>query len=370
MKLTVNKDILAKNLSLVSRAVGMKPALPVLNNILLNMQHGQLKLGATNLETSIATSVAIDNAEDGSITVPARLLNEFINSLPAGEVTLQTNDENLLVTAGKYEASFAGINASEFPAIPEAKEENRTVLDKGFAKAISQTSFAASTDEGRPVLTGLLLEFKKASLGIVATDGYRLAKKTLTIESDLETTLLIPARALVEVARLIGEVDSSAEVSIQPLPENNQVSFIIGQTQVITRLLEGSFPPYQSIIPESFKTRGLVSTEEFSQAVKATALFARDLGNVVNLTLNPAEKELELRANTAQVGTGKSEITGSIEGELTTVAFNSHYLAAGLAVITTTQVTIEANDSTKAAMLKGVGDSSFFYIVMPVRLQS
>lgn len=369
MKLTVNKETLAHSLNVVSRAVSLKASLPVLNNILLTMAGGQLKLAATNLETSITTQLAVESEEDGAITVPARLLSEFVNSLPTGKVVLKTSEESLMVTSGPYEANFAGILASEFPQPPDFKEADKTTLDKSFATGINQTSFAASVDEGRPVLTGILLEFTKDNLNLVATDGYRLAKKTLKIDSNLEVNLLIPARALNEVARLIGEADSEAEISFQPVTANNQALFIIGPHQVTTRLLDGSFPNYQAIIPANPTTRVLLSTTELAQAVKATALFARDLGNVVNLTTDPSKNEISLNANTAQVGTGKSLLAASVEGDKTTIAFNSHYLSSGLNVVGSSQVTLEMIDSNKPAMLRPVGDSQFFYIIMPVRQQ-
>lgn len=369
MKLTLAKDSLTHSLNLVSRAVGVKPSLPVLNNILLQVENGQLQLAATNLETSITTALPVKAETDGAITVPARLLGEFVASLPNDKVTLEVKEENLVVTSGQFEATFAGINSSEFPKIPTPLNTQPIFLDKSFAKALTQTSFAASTDVGRLVLTGLLLEFSKKSLSLVATDGYRLAKKTLKIDSDLETTYLIPARALNEVARLLSETEEGEEISLQPLPETNQVNFTLGQTQITTRLLDGSFPPYQAIIPPSFLTRALLQTEELAQAVRSTALFARDLGNVVHLTLDPEKKEVALQANTAQVGTGKTKISGSLEGKMTTLALNSHYLAAGLGVLGTTQVSLEVLDSNKPVLLRSIGDASFFYIIMPVRLQ-
>jgi DNA polymerase-3 subunit beta len=369
MKIAVSKDSLAHSLNLVIRAVGLKPALPVLNNLLLELGGGQLKLAATNLETSMVTLLAVKDGEDGSITVPARLLYEFVSSVPEATVTMETNDENLVVKAGKYEAKLSSIAASEFPKIPQPLKTEKILVDKGFAKALNQTGFAASTDPSRPVLTGTLLEFTPNQLNLVATDGYRLAKKTLKIDSTLQTTLLIPTRALSEVARLIGEAEDEVEISLQPLIETNQVIFTVGQTQITTRLLDGTFPPYQTIIPQSFKTRAVMETDALSQAVKATSLFARDLGNVVNLSIDPAKKELEFVANTAQVGTGKTTLSGSVEGEEVAIAFNSHYISSGLSVINTTQISMETVDSTKPALLKGVGDDTFFYIIMPVRLQ-
>lgn len=369
MKLQLPKEQLARSLNLVTRAVAVKAALPVLNNILLNCEKGQLKLAATNLETSIVTTLAISSDEDGAITVPARLLSEFVNSLPTGNVKLETGEESLKVTSGKYEASFAGIAASEFPQPPQVKEADKTILDKNFAKALNQTSFAASADEGRPVLTGILLEFTKNSLNLVATDGYRLAKKTLNIDSSLETNLLIPARALNEIARLIGEAEDESEISFQPVVENNQAVFTIGQTEVTTRLLDGTFPLYQSIIPTDFKSRVVISNTELNQAVKATSLFARDLGNVVHISINADKNEIEMKANTAQVGTGKSIINGSVEGDSVSIAINSHYLTSGLAVLTSQQISLEAINSTKPVLLRSVGDDSLFYIIMPVRQQ-
>ena len=369
MKFTLSKDKLAHSLNLVTRAVGLKPSLPVLNNLLLDLTDGQLKLAATNLETSILTFLPVKEGENGAITVPARLLHEFVTSLPTATVSFVTKEESLVVKGGDFEATFAGIAASEFPSIPQPLKTEQVLLDKSFAPALIQTSFAASSDPSRPLLTGLLMEFAVNQLSLVATDGYRLAKKSLAIDSSLKTTLLIPARALNEVARLISEVDDDTEISMRPLPETNQAIFTIGPTQITTRLLDGTFPPYQAIIPETFKTRGVFPTEEVTQAVRATSLFARDLGNVVHLHLDPEKKEIDFSANTAQVGAGKTKVAGSIEGEKTTLALNSHYLSAGLSNLGASQISLETNDSTKPVLLRPVGDETFIYIIMPVRPQ-
>lgn len=370
MKLTTNKDQLAKNLNLVSRAVGLKPTLPVLNNVLLSLSQGQLRLSATNLETSISLSLPVEQEEAGDITVPARLLTEFVNNLPDSQVSLATKEEKLVVKGGKFEASFAGINASEFPNLTTDGEADKVFFTKELAKAISQTTFAASSDEGRPVLTGLLIEFTKGQVNLVATDGYRLAKKRLMVDASLETKYLVPAKALNEVARLIAEVDADQEISVQTIEAKNQLLFHLGPIQVTTRLLDGTYPPYQSIIPESFKTRAVLPTDDLAQAVKATALFARDLGNVIHLEIDPVAKQVQLSAKTAQVGTGSTSLEAAVEGEKLVVALNSNYLTAGLSALSAKQITIEGNDSNKSVLIRPVGDDNFFYIIMPVRLQS
>ncbi|MCL5411835.1 MAG: DNA polymerase III subunit beta [Patescibacteria group bacterium] len=371
MRLSVMQENLLKSLSLVGRCVSAKQALPVLSNILLQTEDGRLKLCATNLETSITLWLGAKVEIEGSITVPARLLIEFVSSLPNEKIDLDLKDESLTVTCASYSANIAGIAASEFPPIPILEEEPNLLVDpKIFSKAAGQVAFAASADEGRPVLTGVFFESAKGSLNLVATDGYRLTKKTLDVTAEIGEGVVIPARSVSEAIKVASEAEEGEMLKVAVTKSKNQAIFALGNIQLATRLLDGTYPPYQNIIPKSFTTRLVVGVEDFLKSVRAASVFAKDLGNVIRLKLDPKTNRVTLFSATAQLGEGTSSFEASLEGEEVEAAFSSRYLTDTLSALNTTQVSLELNSATSPVVFKPVGEENYLQIIMPVRLQN
>lgn len=368
MKITVSQKHLNKGLNTVTRSISLKATLPVLNNVMLMTDQGRLRLSTTNLESGVHVFVGAKIEEEGSITVPARVVADFVASLGEEEtVNLQLNDETLLLSSLENQAQLATISASEFPKVPIlVGEPNLELSLKEFAKAINQVSFAASFDEGRPVLTGVLIKVGKKQTELVATDGYRLAKKNLKVEASGELEVIIPARTLQEVARIAND---SEEEFLGITKVENQALFSIGSTQVIARIIDGVYPNYEQIIPKEVLTKVSINKAKFSQALKTTGIFARDLGNVVRVEVSQ-EGEVLLAANTAQIGEGVSKLGAEVEGPDLKTAFNAKYLTEALSVVSTDTLDIESAGPINPAVIKGRAEEDFFSLIMPVRIQN
>lgn len=374
MKLSILQENLVQAVGTAGRAVSAKASLPILNHLLLVTDQGRLKISATNLEIGVSTWVGAKVEKEGSLAVPARVLQELVGSLPPGKLELEVVKGSLHVVAGAVEANISGIEGSEFPAIPSfPKEETTTLPAQELAQAIDGVSYAAAAEEGRPVLTGVLWRVKSSLMELVATDGYRLAYKKVTLPEDKakDWQAIVPARALQEVARAVGELatrgEAPEEVRLALNSGENQISFAVGNVELTSRLIEGSYPSFEQIIPDGFAARGLFAKDDLVQAVRLATVFARDLGNIVRLKLAPTG--LELSANTAQVGDERTEVPGDISGEEISVAFNSRYLLDALSRFQPSQVSLEIKSNLSPGVFRAVGDDSLTVLVMPVRLQ-
>jgi len=373
MKLSILQENLARGLATTSRSVATRAQLPVLSNILLKTDQGRLKLSATNLETGINLWLGAKIEKEGAISVPAKILTEFVASLPAGKVEMEAQENSLKITSGSYEASFVGMASSEFPAIPSLKKKaDLTLSGSLLASAINEVAFAAAQDEGRPVLAGVLLKSQEERLVLVATDGYRLSFKKLKEITglgkvkDLKKGLVLPARTLFEVAKITID-DEEGKLGVSVTPEANQLIFATSEVEVVSRLIEGNFPDFEKIIPEKGKTKALLDREELTRAVRMAAIFARESANIVKFTIGGSR--FEVSANTAQVGENKSVLEAKIEGEKGEIAFNSRYLLDFLSVVGSEQVSFEMSGGLNPGVFRAVGEPSYLHIIMPVRVQ-
>ncbi|MDP2670926.1 MAG: DNA polymerase III subunit beta [bacterium] len=367
MKTTILKEDLAKALNLVSRIVSPRPSLPVLNNVLLSVTKEGVTLSATNLETSIKVKAPAKTSLEGSTTVPAKVFGEFINSLKEEKLDLVLEKENLEVVGEATKAQLATINPLEFPALPEIRKEETEVLESAeLVEAINQVVFAASVDEARPILTGVLLREEKGGLLFVATDGYRLAKKETKIKTNLKE-MVVPAKSLLEVAKLITEMGEE-EIRLGLLGEKNQVVFVGNNFELSTRVLDGAFPNFEQIVPKKLILETKLDREGLSEAVRQTAVLAKDLGSVVQIEAKPG-KEIVLSAKTAQLGQATTRLSGEVSGEAVSVALNSRFLLEGLSNFKAKEISFDLSGATSPALLSDKKDPSFIYIVMPVRVQ-
>ncbi len=381
MKVSCLQEQLSKGLSVVGRAVSTKTTLPVLNHILIatetTEEGGRLKLAATNLEISITYWVSAKVEEEGEITVPARLLTDFVAGLGSDNVYMNLDEQTLTlnVRSGRYEANIKGIAAEDFPSLPSMANPGNTaeIAASIFREAVSQVAFAASSDETRPVLTGIFANFSGDVLTVAAADSFRLAVKTTTLLSEVPNnfSIILPARAMVELSRIVPDDESPIEISVTA--NKSQALFKTADVHFTSSLLEGNFPNYQHIIPKKFDTRTVVSTGELLKAVKVSSLFARDSGgNIVRMAVTPGEDltpgSIMLTANAAEVGDNRNELEATVDGAPAQIAFNAKYLSDVLSAITTGQVAVELQSPSNPGVIKPVGKEDYVHVIMPMHL--
>jgi len=375
MKFSCLQENLAKGLAIVGRAVATRSTLPVLSNVLMATDEGRLKLSATNLEVGINCWIGAKVEEDGATTVPARLLTDFVNSLPPeridGQLVTRTQTLNLKCT--RYEANIKGIDAQEFPLILALSEDTGIHLEPTtLREIINQVSFAAAIDESRPVLTGVLAEISGTRLTMAAADGFRLSVRSTELSGETPTSasVIIPARALQELARV--SVEESDPIRMTIAPNRSQVFFRMTDIDLVSQLIEGTFPDYKQIIPKSYATYTVVDATEFLKAVKIASFFARDAANIIRLRITPGEQgmggRLTIMATSAELGDNVSEIEAAVEGEPIEIAFNAKYLMEVLSVINTPQVALETSNPSSPGVIKPVGDEDFVHVVMPMHI--
>jgi len=374
MKLSVLQENLAKGLSLVSRSVAPKAQLPVLGNILLATDKGRLKLSATNLETGINYWLGAKIEKEGAISVPAKILTEFVSSLPSEKIELEVKENSLNLICGFYQASFVGLPASEFPSVPTLKDKETFSFPSGeLLKSISQVSFAAASDEGRPVLTGVLFQVKEDNLVLVATDGYRLSFKKMGKvrgvgeAKEFKKGLIIPSRTLNEVGKILTDQEQEKGMGLTITPSSNQIIFSTTEAEIVSRLIEGSFPEFEKIIPEKGTTKVVLETQDFIQAVRTAAIFARESANIVKFAIR--NSQFAISSNAPQVGENLIELEIKQEGEDNKIAFNSRYLLDFLNSVDTEQISFEMTTPLNPGVFRPVGDPSYLHIIMPVRVQ-
>ncbi len=371
MKLSVMQENLARGLSVVSRAVSSRSTLPVLANVLLRTEDAGLKLTATNLEIGITYWVPGKIDTDGATTVPARLLTDLVGSLPSAErVDLELQGADTLhLRCGRFATHVKGIDAEEFPAIQTAGERPTTrVSQKVLRKALDETTFAAASDEARPILTGVLARFEGSRLTLAAADNYRIAVRTIDILDPVETaSVVIPARALAELGRVLADTDDPIELVLSQA--RNQVLFHLDGIDLVSRLIDGQFPNYQTVIPASHATRVELDREELLRAVRPAALIASSSANIVKLQVGDDGAGVTVTA-TAEVGDYTGDVEATVEGDPTTIAFNARYLNDVLANVDADRFSLELNGPLSPGVFRPVGDGDYVHVVMPVRTTS
>jgi len=370
MKVSILQQDLAPALSAVSRSCGVRSQLPVLGNILISATNGMLKLSATNLEVGIIKSIKAEIDEEGEVTVPAKTLVEVIGNLSGEKIEFVASADQIKITTPSFSSTLNGIPASEFPSIPLSGQSSIIVDAKVLLKSLPQVIFSAAVDEGRPILTGILTEINDNKLQLVATDGYRLAHKVVTLGNNptkdpVNFRALVPRRTFEEVVRIIGE-DNALEVEISTSDDGNQLIFSFGQTQLSSRLIEGQYPAWEKIVPTELKATIVIDRSEILKAVKLASVFARSESNVVKI--QNLSNKLILSSEAKELGSQKKELEVKSEGEDVEIAFNTKFLQDALSAILTNQVELKLSGSLSAAILKPIGEDGIEYIIMPVNL--
>ena len=376
MKVTVLQENLARGLSVVSKAVSPRSTLPVLANILVASDEGRLRLSATNLELGITCWIPARIEEEGSTTVPSRTFNDLVSTLPADQVLLKLDvkTQTLNVRGGTSTNDIKCIDAQEFPPLPVPDLDGAVQINSGdFREMIHQVVFAASTDEARPVLMGVLVQVDKDKLTMAAADGFRLSvrKAVLSSSAPAPVSAIVPAQALKELARVATDGE---EPIYMVLPKGRgQVVFRVKDVEVVSQLIDGTFPDYQQIIPRKYNSRTLVSTSSLLKACKQAEIFAREGSNVARFNIKTAQGEMqpsEVEISAASEETGKNEtiVEATVDGSAVLIAFNVKFLREVLEVVRTPNVALETSAANAPGVVRPVGDDNFLHVIMPMHL--
>jgi DNA polymerase-3 subunit beta len=381
MRLSCLQENLSRGLAVVGRAVATRSTLPITQNVLLSVNQSMLQLSATNLEVAITTWTGAMVEDEGSVTVPARLLTEFVNSLPNERIDLELQPGSgvLQLTCARSQARIHGADAAEFPPIPTVEEGVGAQVDApALRAAIARVAFAAATEESRPVLTGVEMKFEGDRFSLAAADGFRLAVHQGVLREPVasEIKVIVPARTLNEVNRLLGDQEEPVEITMTPA--KGQVLFRIkgGETvEVVSQLLQGSFPNYQQLIPEKHDTRAVLDSPALLRAVRTAAIFARDGSNIIRLELSPGNGggdtgKVIVSARSQEIGDNQDEIDADvIEGVEGKIAFNSRYLLDVLAALERGKVALETASSSSPGVFRPVDSEDYIHVVMPMFVQ-
>jgi DNA polymerase-3 subunit beta len=376
MKVTVLQENLARGLGIVSRAVSPRSTLPVLANIMIATDEGRLRLSATNLEMGITCWIAARIEGEGSTTVPSRTLADLVNTLPGDQVALNldASTQTLNVRSGTSTNDIKGIDAQEFPPMPVPDMDGAVQLNVvDFKEMIHQVAFSASTDEARPVLMGVLVTVDGDKITMAAADGFRLSVRSATLSTPAlqPVNIIVPARALNELARIAS--DGEETISMVVPKGRGQVVFRVKDAELVSQLIDGTFPDYQQIIPRSYKSRTLVSTASLLKACKQAEIFAREGSNVARLDIKAAQgemepSEVEISATSEETGKNETIVEATVDGSGVLIAFNVKYLREALEVIRTPNVALETSAANAPGVVKPVGEDDFIHVIMPMHL--
>jgi len=365
MELSVTQENLAKALSNVGRVASSKAGLPILSNILLRTDGNRLLVAATNLEIASTHYIGAKIITPGAITIPARLVTEFVSSLPKGTVELKVTDNHLAISSGSFSSVINGVIADEFPELPTIDETTSIsygINTPDFKTAVSQTIITSSSDSTRPVLTGVYWHSFEGYLYLAATDGYRLAERRL-VETTSEVAAIIPTTTLQEVLRTIS--DDVAQIEL--LFDETQVRFRIGESEITSRLIDGNYPDYRQLIPATSETNVTLKAAEFVRVTKIAGLFARESGGSVTLTADSDKNSLSIHSIASELGENTSEASGDVtaDGQVT---LNSRYLSEALGVIEGDEVIFRFSGKLAPCVLTAKGDDvNYKHVIMPLK---
>lgn len=362
MKLQVTQENLAKALSSVARVASTRNTLPILANVLITTIDNRLNISATNLDIAISHSIGSKIGQAGTITVPARLMQDFVNNLPSGVIDLELDGHRLHITTKDYQSTINGIAADEFPVMPALKTGTEwSVPAKDLKLALQQVVFAASNDETRPVLTAIFLHTHEGYLYAVATDSYRLAEKKVTpLKQDIN--LLIPATAMHDVLRILA--DHEGDVSV--MHDDQQVLFRIGDIELVTRQIDGAYPDYRKLIPLKFGISAELNRSEFTTITKVSGLFARESAGSITIHVDENNQQISVKSVASQLGENTSTAEAKANG-VGDVTLNSRFLLDGINAFEDKSISINFNGKLEACILRSPGSNDYLHVVMPLK---
>ena len=376
MRLSCLQENLSPALSIVGRAVATRTTLPITQNVHISTDDSRLKLSATNLEIAISTWIGAQIEEEGSITVPARVFTELVSSFPQEKIDFETSADPLSLSAkcARYDAQINGADPEDFPPIPQVDSGIVAKIDaRVLREAISKVVIAAATEDSRPVLTGIQVDLSGDKFTFAGADGFRLAvyKGELLDSVTEEMSFIVPARSLQEVGRLIGS--STEQVEFTVTPSKSQALFSIDNVEIVTQLVQGTFPNYDQLIPSSYDSRVVMDSADFSRATKTASIFARDGSGIIRVQVETDSGSdvgrVAVLSRAEEVGENQGEIDAEVEGTDAKIAFNSKYLLDVLDVLGSGKVALETTTPSSPGVLKSVGDDNYIHVVMPMFVQ-
>ena len=386
MKLSCLQENLARGLGVVGRAVASRSTLPITQNVMISSDQGMLRLSATNLEIAITTWIGAMIEEEGAITIPHRLVTDLVNSLPSDRVDLDLRGPDpddpdagvgtvLHISCGRSRTHINGASADDFPPIPRVDSGFATNIDPSVLRsAIGLVAFSAASDESRPVLTGVELKLEENNLVMAAADGFRLAVYTGQLSESVAEPIkaIVPARTMQEIQRLASE--QSAPIQVTLSPEKGQVMFKLEHVEVVSQLLQGTFPNYDQLIPERYETRAVMELDDLKRATQSAAVFARDGSNIVRLEMMPQESgeggQLKVSARSEEVGDNLDELDiDQLDGEDAKIAFNVRYLMEIVNVLGRGKVALEVTNSSSPGVFRPADSDRYVHVVMPMYVQ-
>lgn len=362
MKLQVTQENLNKALGTVARVANTRGTLPVLANVLIRTVNNRLSIAATNLDIAITHYIGAKVSEEGDITVPARLMQDFVSSLPSGVIDLSLDDYKLHISTDQYNSVINGVSAEEFPVMPAIENgKSWTVAGSLLKKSLQQVVMAASNDEARPVLTGVLLHSQDGKLFMAATDSYRLAEKELGANvEDIE--LLVPGSAMQDLLRILGDYEGDVEVT----SDEQQILFRVGDVELVARLIEGKYPDYRKLIPQSFAVTADLKRADLLNVTKVSSLFARESAGSITINVDETAQNVSIRSVASQLGenvaTANAKVTGS-----GTITLNSRYLLDALHALSGDDVTFSFNGKLEPTVIRDPAAGDYTHIIMPLK---
>jgi DNA polymerase III subunit beta len=375
MRIEVIQEKFSKALVHINKAVSNRPNIPVLGNVLISTEKGSIKLSSTNLEIGINATIGADVKEEGSVTVSAKLLSEFVSTLKSGKITIELKEKKLVVKSVDNLAEFFTIPAEDFPTVPMSDGSPMLSIPAvDFSRALDLTIFSASTDNSRPVLTGILMKITKRKLLMGSVDGFRLSHKEMKIESgpDSDYNEIVPAVSLSDVNKILKDMAEDEDmVEIYSLESNNQILFKIGDVELVSRIIEGEFPNYKDIMPVEKQNSFQILKNELANTVKVVGIFARNVvGNKTKFSINAEDKKLSLSAVVVDVGKNDSSADIlNVEGGNMDTAYNVRYLQDFINSISGEEIVYESNGATAPGVFKDKSDKTYLHIIMPMRLE-
>ena len=375
MRLSSEQEDLHRGLSAVARAIPARTTLPITQHVLFEALEDSILLSATDAETiAITYSIPASVDEPGSITMPSRLLSDFVATLPHEPIkmTLAERSRQVSLSCARNTASIGGLDPDDFPPIPPVDDAASVEVDAArLRKAVNQTVFSAATDDSRPVLTGVHFAIGGNEVRLAAADGFRLSVHTMALDEEAdERAVIVPARALGELGRLLSDVEGSVTLTFNSA--GTQVQFDLGHAKLVAQLIQGTFPNYDQLIPKETGTRTEVSVSELTRETRIASIFARDGSGIVRLIGTPAENgpgRLQINARAEEVGDNEGEIDAIVDGDEAKIAFNGRYLMDVLGVIDSDRAIIETSSPSSPGVLRPVGDDAFVHVVMPMFVQ-
>lgn len=384
MKLVCLQNNLKYGLFVVGHIAGKNINLPILSNILIKTEKGNIQLITTNLEIGIINTMRGKIEAEGNFTIDSKIFSDYIGLLPNKKVNIENKENDLIINCGNYKTKIKGQSAEDFPLIPEVdKKSFYSANISEFKNALSQTVFAVSTSESRIELSGVLFSFKNSSLTLAATDSYRLAEKNINIKNNNgkeEKKIIVPAKTLQELLRILSSTpeiespDSGQQEEIKFYISENQILFSCGPTELVSRLIEGQYPDYEQIIPANIKTKATINRAELTRAVKAAALFSKTGINDVNLDFPAGKNSVIISAISGQAGENITELEADTSGDDNSIVINYRYLLDGLSNIGSETISMELIDGNTPCILRPVDavksedkKKDYLYIIMPIK---